>query len=48
MYILKENGREWGKAHTKFEAENAKRDREKLNELIDQESNVTVEKIGQS
>jgi len=34
MYILKENGRKWGEAHTKFEAENAKRDREKFAEIV--------------
>ena len=48
MYILKENGRKWGEAHTKFEAENAKRDRGKFAEIMGNETNVTIEKINQS
>ncbi|MCF8002515.1 MAG: hypothetical protein K9K76_11760 [Halanaerobiales bacterium] len=44
MYILKEDGKEFGRCNTKFEADNAKRDREKLNEITGKNHNVKIEK----
>ena len=44
MYIIKENSRVLGRVHTRFEAENAKRDAEKINEIFGDGEEVTIEK----
>ena len=44
MYLIKENSRVLGRVHTRFEAKNAKRDAEKINEIFGDGKKVIIEK----
>ena len=44
MYLIKEGNRVLARVHTRFKAENAKRDAEKINEIFGDGEKVKIEK----